>query len=506
MFEYYELKPIIRTRGTKMISEKLEPKKVFEIFEQIASIPHGSYNIDAISDWIVSFAKDHDLKYIQDADKNVIVIRDASAGYEDVPTLMLQGHIDMVCAKDQGVEFDFTKDPLDLYIDGDFLKARGTTLGADDGVFVAYALAILTDPDIKLGKIEGVFTVNEEVGLLGAASIDENNLTGKYMINIDSCEENSIIVSCAGGQDAEIQIAYNTEECLEPVYKIDISGLSGGHSGEQINQGLANANKVLIQVLSEINNSFDLKLSKLEGGVADNVIPSHAEALIHLSESQYNIVSDLIKSLNTSLKNEYKNTDGNIQISLFPSNEAAISVFEKDAVNKILIFVNTAPNGVVKMSEDIEGLVETSLNLGIISTEEDYVSFIYSMRSSIDSDKQALFDKLTDIAVSCDAVVENLGGYPGWEFKKESVLRPIFEKVFENTYNKKLKVEAIHAGLECGIFAGKINNLDCVSMGPDVFDLHTTTERLSISSAKRTYEFLINVLKCFSEEMKDKRG
>ena len=482
-----------------MILKDLEPKKVFEIFEKISSIPHGSFNIDAISDWIVDFAKEHRLDYIQDDDKNVIVRRKASKGFENVPTLILQGHIDMVCSKEPDIDFDFTKDPLDLYIDGDFLKARGTTLGADDGVSVAYALALLTDTDLKCGELEAVFTVNEEVGLLGAASIAEGNIKGRYMINIDSCEENSIIVSCAGGQDAEIKFNYKKEKCNQQAYVLKVGGLNGGHSGEQINQGLGNANKILFDILTILGKSMELRVAQIEGGVADNVIPSNAEAVILLDNNECSFVEDILNALNSAYKEKYKDTDANIQISLVKSDDKYSEMIDADSLLNILSFVNEAPNGVVKMSADMEGLVESSLNFGIISTKEDYVSLIYSMRSSIDEDKKKLFELIKDITKANNGIVEDLGGYPGWEYNKDSFIRPVFMEVFNEMYGKDLRVEAIHAGLECGIFAGKIKDLDCVSMGPDVFDLHTTKERLSISSAKRTYEFLRNVIIRFSD-------
>lgn len=487
-----------------MISKRPEPEKVFEIFEQIAAIPHGSFNVDAISDWIVDFAKEHRLDHFQDDDKNVIVRRKASEGFEDIPTLILQGHIDMVCSKEPDVDFDFTKDALDLYIDGDFLKAKGTTLGADDGVFVAYALALLSDNELKCGELEAVFTVNEEVGLLGAASIAADNIKGRYMINIDSCEEDSIIVSCAGGQDAEMKFSYNKENCKLPAYVLKVGGLKGGHSGEQINEGLGNANKILFDILTILAKSVELRVSSFEGGVADNVIPSNAEAIIHFDGDEIIFVEDILKALNSAYSDLYKDTDKNIKIELIKSEKTYEQIIDINSLKNIFRFVNQSPNGVVKMSDEIEGLVETSLNFGIISTKDDYISLIYSMRSSVDEAKTAIFDSIKKLADTYYAKIEDLGGYPGWKFNKESELRPIFESVYEESYGKKIRIEAIHAGLECGIFAGKISNLDCVSMGPNIYDLHTTKERLSISSAKRTFEYLKKVILRFSEVMKAK--
>lgn len=486
--------------------EKLEPKKVFEYFQEISKIPHGSYNIDAISDWLVNFAKMHSLDYVKDDAKNVIIRREASKGYENVPVIMLQGHMDMVCAKENNLEFDFLKDELDLYIDGDFLKARGTTLGADDGIFVAYALALLTEPELEIGKIEAVFTVNEEVGLLGAFAIDEKNLSGKYMINIDSGEEDSITVGCAGGQDAEVYFDIENSSCILPAYILEVGGLNGGHSGEQINQGLANSNKVLFEVLDFIKNDVELRISDIEGGVADNVIPSYSKAILHLNDTEFELVKEKISDILSEYKEQYKLTDGNITISINKADIKSETIIDEKSIENIIKFAIKVPNGVIKMSNDIEGLVETSLNMGIVSLKESAVCFTFSIRSSIQDSKMLVLNELNDIANECQAVLKDLGGYPGWEFNKESKLRPLFKRLYRETYNKELEIKAIHAGLECGIFAGKIKDLDCVSMGPNVYDLHTTKERLSISSTKRTYEFLKAVLKSFAEEMKNQRG
>lgn len=478
--------------------KNLEPKRVFEIFDEFSKIPHGSYNIDAISDWVVSFAQKHNLEYIQDDDKNVVVFKPATKGFENVDTLMIQGHLDMVCSKVNDSKFDFKKDPLDLYVDGDFLKANGTTLGADDGVAIAFALAILTDETLQAGPIEAIFTVNEEVGLLGAASISADMLKGKYMINIDSPEESSIVVSCAGGQDAEILIPINKIPCNHNSYKLIVDGLNGGHSGEHINSGLANANKILIEVLTEISKITELRIELISGGVADNVIPSYAEAVIQIKENELLNINSLLVHLNETLKKQYEQADKNINLRLIEFNESTNNVFDPETTDKLLSFVNTSPNGVVKMSRDIENLVETSLNLGIIKTEDKNISLIISMRSSVDSEKKKLFERLAAISLAHGAIMRDLGGYPGWDFNKESVLQDLCKNTYKELYNKDLRIEAIHAGLECGIFSGKIKNLDCISMGPDVFDIHTINERLSISSTQRSYEFLKNVIKRFA--------
>ena len=485
-----------------MIIENLEPQNVFSIFKEFSAIPHGSYNIDAISDWVVDFAAKHGLYAVQDDDKNVVVRREASKGFESVPTIMLQGHLDMVCAKENDVEFDFTRDALDLYIDGDFLKARGTTLGADDGVFIAFALAILTDTSLNTGAIEAVFTVNEEVGLLGAASINPELMSGKYMINIDSPEESSIVVSCAGGQDADIILPVKKVSSNDKCYMLQVTGLKGGHSGEHINKGLANANIILTDTLHELSGTVNLKLVSVEGGVADNVIPSFASAIIQLNCTEYETVLESLSSINETLKERFNNTDDGINVSLIDIENEYEYVYDNKTTNTLISLIQTAPNGVVNMSPDIEGLVETSLNLGIISNNNDEIKLTYSLRSSIDEEKENLFSRLSAIALSHGALVKDMGSYPGWKFNKNSVLQKIFKKVYFDSYGKELRVEAIHAGLECGIFSGKIEGLDCVSMGPDVFDIHTCNERLSISSTQRSYEYLKNVLISFSEEMK----
>ena len=485
-----------------MVTENLKPAEVFEIFEEISRIPHGSYNIDAISDWIVAYAQTQGFQCIQDRDKNVIVIKAADEGYEDVPALIVQGHMDMVCSKEPGIEHDFTKDSLKLYVEDGFLKAKGTTLGADDGIAIAFALAAMSDSSIKTGRIEAVFTVNEEVGLLGAQSLDTSRLTGKYMINIDSAEEGHITVGCAGGLTANIKFPTEKEETKHPAYRLDISGLNGGHSGEQIDQGLANANMLLKDLLLNLNEEVDLQVSSISGGIADNAIPAHAEAVIYLSDQELEKAKKLVAMMSDLIRIRYAGIDDHIHITLLPYETKDHSFISKSSFANILNFMTDVPNGVMKMSRDIEGLVETSLNLGVIDTGEDDVTFIISIRSSVEEEKQALYERVAVIAANYKGKSEKTSEYPGWQFNQNSKLRPLFCKIYSEMYGKAMKVEAIHAGLECGIFSGKIKGLDSVSMGPDVFDLHTTTERLSIESAKRTYAFFTEILKSFSKEIK----
>ncbi len=485
-----------------MLIESSAAPAVFSIFEELSRIPRGSFHIDAVSDWLVAFAESHGLQAIQDADKNVIVIKQADPGFEDVPGLILQGHMDMVCAKETGSTHDFTKDPLALYVEDGFLKAKETTLGADDGIAIAYALAVMTDPDVKSGRLEAVFTVNEEVGLLGAESLDTSLLTGTSMINIDSSEEGSITAGCAGGMTASVDFDMDISPSDVPAYRLTVSGLNGGHSGEQIHEGLANANLILKDLLRNLYQEVQIRLVSIQGGVADNAIPASAEALIRIPDEEHEKAEKCIATLQNLLRIRYAGIDDHIMVTLQPCSTDTAACFSDDSVARLLQFLSQAPNGVIKMSEDMEGLVETSLNLGTIRTEGAQIQLLYSLRSSVDADKEALYEHLAILAANQKGKPKRLSAYPGWKFNKDSKLQSLFREVYRSMYGKELAVRAIHAGLECGIFSGKMPGLDCVSMGPDVFDLHTTGERMSVASAERCYLFLKEIIRKFSAEIK----
>ena len=466
--------------------ENLSNSRVFEFFEELSKIPHGSGNTKKISDFCVNFAKERGLWVYQDDLNNVIIKKRASAGYENHEPVILQGHLDMVCEKDPDCDIDFENDGLELFIDGDLIGAKGTTLGGDDGIAVAMVLSVLDDNTLSHPPIEAVFTVDEETGMFGAAGLDTTKLSSKTLINIDSEDEGVFTVSCAGGARCQIKISSEREDEFYPAYKINVSGLIGGHSGVEINRGRLNANALMANLISYLNGRFEIKFVSIDGGSKDNVITRECEAVITSFVSIENLqsaVSDFYKSVKTS-------NDPELKISVIPFNTAR----PMKESSRILTLLSSLLQGILKMSEDIENLPQTSLNLGVCSTKENEVKFTYSVRSSKNSERDELLNELKDIALNVGGEFSQSGVYPAWEYRKESRLRDVMVDVFKQMYKKEPIVEAIHAGLECGLFCDKIENLDAVSFGPNLYDIHTSRERMSISSVNRCYSMLLSIL------------
>lgn len=484
-----------------MVLEKVDYKKIFYYFEKISSIPRGSKNNKNISNYLVKFALEHNLSYIQDEYLNVIIYKKATKGYETSPTVMIQGHMDMVCEKISGSSHDFEKEGLELRIEDDFIFANGTTLGGDDGIAIAYMLAILSDNTIQHPSLEVVITTDEEIGMDGAIGLDASVLRAEYMLNIDSEEEGVLLSSCAGGMTSSCTFPIGTvnkngfgrikEQGIRATIKV--SGLQGGHSGTEIDKNRGNATIILGRVLNYLRREqVPFEIVTMYGGEKDNVIPREAVTELILKESK--IVKDKIEDYFGIIQQELKTKEPNAVITMECGGKEEVDVLSQNLKRSILFMLENTPNGIQTMSADIEGLVESSLNLGIFKVEEKEVIFSYSIRSSISSYKKYIGEKLKDL-------VEYLGGsysmnseYPAWEYKKESKLREILCGVFEKQYGYLPKVEAIHAGLECGIIAGKMPNIDIVSLGPDIFDIHTAEERMSISSAARVFDYIVNVL------------
>ncbi|MDD6571345.1 MAG: aminoacyl-histidine dipeptidase [Thermoflexaceae bacterium] len=481
---------------TKILNN-LEPAKVFYFFEELCAIPHGSGNTDAISEYCVEFAKQRNLKCIKDENNNVIIFKDASAGYEEHPGVIIQGHLDMVCEKTTDSSHDFTKEGLSLYVEDGFVKAKDTTLGGDDGIAVAYALAILDDDSLLHPAIEAVFTVDEEIGMLGADAMDMSPLKGKYLLNIDSEEEGVFLTSCAGGLTAGIRIPVTYEEISEDVMEceIEISGLLGGHSGTEIIRGRANAHKLLGRLLLRLNNTVRYGISELFGGTKDNAIACNVRLKAFVVKEDWNKLTEELSTYNRELLSEYRNCDDNIKITVTETGKTDGRIISAKSREFLTFILVNAPNGVMKMSSDMEGLVETSLNCGILRLEEDFIRVGFSIRSSVESAKWALYEQLEYLAEFLGCECEYSGNYPGWQYRPDSKLREIMLSVYEEQYGKKPEVTAIHAGLECGIFADRLPGIDIVSFGPDILDIHTTKERLSIESVERVWKFTVEVLK-----------
>ena len=436
--------------------EHLQPERVFYYFEKLCGIPHGSGNTKQISDYCVEFAKSIGLEYYQDADNNVIIIKEASEGYENADPVIIQGHLDMVCEKTADCSKDMTKEGLDIYIDGDVIRAKDTTLGGDDGIAVAMAMAILEDKNLCHPRVEAVFTVDEEIGLLGAGSIDVSCLRGKTMINIDSEDEGIFTVSCAGGNTALTRLPVTSTDYEGTVYTIEITGCKGGHSGVEINKGRSNPNVLMGRLLQDIQKGTSVQIVSVEGGLKDNAIPVQAKAVIVCGEEI--VLKASVEQMQTIFSNEYATADPDIKIT-FTKEEKKAKVMEQVSSDRIICLLACMPNGIQNMSIDIEGLVQTSLNMGIVETKEDHVKISFCVRSSVDSEREMLNRRIGSLISQFGGSMEVVGAYPGWEYKKDSKLRDLMIDVFKDQYGKEPEVEAIHAGLECGMFAGKIPGL-----------------------------------------------
>ncbi|HPU63005.1 MAG TPA: aminoacyl-histidine dipeptidase [Mobilitalea sp.] len=476
--------------------EQVDYKGIFKYFSEISKIPRGSGNEEEISKYLEEFAKSRNLEYNRDSANNIIIIKEATPGYEDEPAIMLQGHMDMVCEKKTDSTHDFTKDPIKLVVDGDYLHADGTTLGADNGIAVAYIMALLSDESLKHPRLEAVITTDEEVGMHGAKALDLSNLKAKYMINLDSEEEGYLLVSCAGGLTATCTLPLKRNPKKGRKISVNIGGLKGGHSGIDIVNNRTNANKLLARLLFDLKKKCSYSVLHMEGGYKDNVIPreAFAEIVIEPEADIYRQITDEIDEIMEIYKKELRSSEPELNFSVKDLGEGEFNVLDSETFEKLLFLLVQIPYGVQVMSSDIEGLVESSLNLGILRLEEEQAIVCNSVRSSKSSYKKYIRDRL-------EYLISFLGGsftvrseYPAWEFSKESKLREHLQKHFKQMYGKEMKVEAIHAGLECGLIAEKMPGLDIVSIGPDMERVHTIEERLSISSAIRVYQFLERVI------------
>ncbi|MFR4350885.1 MAG: aminoacyl-histidine dipeptidase [Roseburia sp.] len=473
----------------------LESQKVFDYFEEICAIPHGSRNTKQISDYLVEFAKTHGLKYYQDEANNVVIIQEATPGYEGADPIIIQGHMDMVCEKESGYEIDFEREGLKLYVDGDFLRAEGTTLGGDDGIAIAYVLAIMDSPEIAHPRLEAVITVDEEIGMLGAEVIDLSMLTGNKLLNIDSDIEGHFLTSCAGGMTASttIPVRYSTQRGLS--VQVTVTGLKGGHSGSEIDKEHANANIVMGRLLKYVCDRMELGIVSLAGGLKDNAIPRECAAHLLIPSEKKEEFLGYMEELSHILKKEFAASDDGIRIETEFGAELESKILDYSAMAKVIFYLRNVPNGVQHMSAVMPGLVETSLNLGILELKEEALLAVTSVRSSVSSRKEELADRLGHIAELLGGEISVSGDYPAWEYRADSELRGTISAVYRELFDEEPIFEAIHAGLECGILSGKIDDLDCVSFGPNNYDIHTPKERLSISSTEKVWKLLKEFLK-----------
>ncbi len=486
------------------VLEGIKPEKVFYYFEELCRIPHGSGNIQKISDYLVSFAKERGLEHYQDALGNVIMIKEASKGYEDATPVMLQGHMDMVAVKRPDCKLDLERDGLSLKVDGDRIYAQDTSLGGDDGIAVAYGLAIMDGDAIKHPRLELVITVDEETGMDGAREIDLSVCRAHTLLNLDSEEEGIFLAGCAGGARVNFEKEYQISEENGILCRVKVSGLIGGHSGAEIHKERGNANKLLARVLNALAQTVKYHLISWDGGLADNAIPREAVAglLFPKELGQDGDIQEKLQEfmgeIERQLKAELAEKDSEVKIETEVLGREKAFVLSREETKKMVSFIHALPNGVQAMSGAMEGLVETSLNLGILKYEAGKFGMGISVRSSQESAKRELIATLQSLAYLADMPFRVSGDYPGWTYRKDSPLRDKMTAVYMEMFGKKPEIQAIHAGLECGLLACKIENLDCVSIGPDMKNIHTTEEELSISSTERVYCFVLKLL----EEMK----
>lgn len=477
------------------VLSNLEPAGVFHYFEEITKIPHGSGNVRQISDFLVNFAKERGLYYVQDELQNVIIIKEAVPGYEQEPPVILQGHMDMVTVKKPDCDIDMETEGLRVAVRGDEIYAEGTSLGGDDGIAVAYSLALLDSNAIKHPRLEVVLTVDEEVGMDGARGIDLSMLMGNRMINLDSEEEGIFLTSCAGGARVNCTLPLVFEKRTGTAAELTVGGLMGGHSGAEIHKERGNSNCLFGRVLYRLTEKMNVSLCRADGGLADNAIPRETKAMIVVDEKDWEYLTAIVKEAEDEVKSELSTKDPDIYISLGKRETGTFVCATPRDTRRAAAFLCALPNGVQAMSADMPGLVETSLNLGILKLEEKgELKADFSVRSSVESAKHALIGKVEAVTELAGGSSVVRGDYPGWKYRKNSPLREKMITVYERMYGESPKVEAIHAGLECGILGSKIKDLDCVSIGPQMHDIHTTEETLSISSTRRVWEFLINLL------------
>ena len=488
-----------------MSIEKLYPEKVFHYFAEISKIPRASKKEKEISDWLVKFAKERKLKVIQDEHYNVIIKKKATEGYEDFSPLILQGHMDMVWEKNKDTEFDFSTQGIELVIDGDFLKANGTTLGADNGIAVAYALAILDSDDIKHPALEVVITTDEEDGMSGVVNLDFDEFDGKTLINLDTEEYGEVYVSSAGGTRTETKFIFETKKIgngYTPI-SIEVKGLSGGHSGAEIHKNLGNSIKILSEVLYHLSKRYEMSLIHIDGGGKVNAIPREAvaEIAVKLDGDSIDEFKKLAELAFENILKDFKVSDKSPILAIEEIEEKNLGISLGDTLN-IINFLHEVPNGVLEMSKHIEGLVETSINIGFISTEivDGNVKIrIKSLARSMANDPlNKLVEEVTDLTRKHDANIKIAASNPSWEYKEDSKIRELIAKSFKEITGNDPVIKAIHAGLECGVFTQNIKGADVVSIGPNIYGAHTPEERMDIKSVGETWEWLLKILENYN--------
>ncbi len=474
----------------------LNPKAVWEIFEEICNIPHPSKHEEKIIEYTKNFGKKLGLEVSEDETGNVVIKKPATAGMEDRQTIILQGHLDMVPQKNNDKDHDFTKDPIEPFIDGEWVKAKGTTLGADNGIGAAAALAILQDNSLKHGPIEALFTVDEETGMGGAFGLKPGFLNGDILLNLDSEDEGELYIGCAGGIDTNVSFKYKDETVAVDhiAYKLEVKGLKGGHSGLDIILGRGNANKILNRVLWTANRELGLQLASIDGGSLKNAIPREAHAIITIPEANAPKFESLVKETEAIVKKELGNVDPGLSLTA-EKTETPKAIIEQKVAKNFFNAIYACPNGVMGMISDMPEIVETSTNLAILKSENNEIEVSSLQRSSVDSAKDDLANMIRSVFELAEAEVEHEGAYPGWKPNVNSPILKTMKEVYNNKFGKVPEQKVIHAGLECGLIGGVYPNLDMISFGPTIKNPHSPDEKVNIKSVQLFWDFLVETLK-----------
>ncbi len=479
---------------------QLRPQKVWQYFNEICKIPRPSGKEEKISKYIIELSEKHGLKALKDKTGNILVKKEAPKGKENSPIVILQSHLDMICEKNLDTNHNFLQDPITPYIEGEWVKAKGTTLGADDGIGIAAMLAILTDTNIQHGPLECLFTIDEETGLTGALGLEPDFLQGRILLNLDSEDEGQLFIGCAGGKDTIAEMTVNFLEAPQNYIPclISITGLKGGHSGDDIDKGLGNANKILARILWDAINEYDIKLAFFDGGNLRNAIPREAIAQIYVASSKINELELYVKNYENIIKNEYKITEPDIKISIH-KNTYNGKVLDNASQLKLLNTIYACPHGVISWSQEIKGFVQTSTNLASVKNENNIVIITTSQRSSLESEKKYVVNMVSSVFRLAGAKISYSKGYPGWAPNSNSKILAITKQVYNELFNKAPEVLVTHAGLECGLIGEKYRDIDMISFGPTIKGVHSPDERLHIESVEKFWNLLIGILKKISD-------
>ncbi len=478
----------------------LAPEILWKYFDEILKIPRLSKNEEKIIDYLMKFGQDHDLETIKDSSGNIVIKKNATTGFENRKTVVLQSHMDMVGEKDDKITHNFMTDPIKAYIDGDWIKSEGTTLGADDGIGIAAQLAILSSSEVKHGPLECLFTVDEESGLTGAKNLPGDFIKGEILLNLDSEDEGELFIGCAGGMDTIGLFTINLKKPPSKLryFKISVKGLRGGHSGDEIHKYLGNAIKIMNRFLWGISKKFGARLSHFSGGSLRNAIPREATATIGITAKETDDFNEFLDQYYFNIKNEIGKQEPAFTME---SNEVdrPAHLYDKKSQKNLLNALYALPHGVISWSQTIENLVETSTNLAVVQQKKDILTITTSQRSSLDSAKRDISNRVESIFTLAGAHTEKSNGYPGWVPDNDSEILAITRETYSQLFNDDPKVKAIHAGLECGLFLEKYPNLDMISFGPTIKGAHTPQERLHIESTRKFWELLLHVLQRIPE-------